>query len=258
MYGSHTPAPRKITKYARRTVRMDGAMRRYRTRVTAYTSVNASILIARTRAAAAHVGDGAIAMPEGVLQGLHRGNPRRVVVRIVTVPGRCILERRKGGARVPQVIGGARPWVRGYRRDAPSMLAAELAARSHVRHVAGGSHGAGLDLERELAHLMIAHRAQQQDGVARGAWVRGASEMLRVAVRFPAVPEHLDQVQRDELDERVGIAHVEHDLVEVEVDAAVEQRRVVHPGLAEHAATEVLRDSAQRPAENRALAVAVV
>ena len=58
-------------------------------------------------------------------------------------------------------------------------------------------------------------------------------------------------------DEGIGIGRVEEELVEVEIDAALEQGRVVHAGLGEHAATEVLRHGAQRAAEDRALAVAV-
>jgi hypothetical protein len=52
--------------------------------------------------------------------------------------------------------------------------------------------------------LMVPDRAEKEHGVTRGVIVGGPCEVLRVAVRFAAIPHHLDQVQRDELDEWIG------------------------------------------------------
>ena len=81
---------------------------------------------------------------------------------------------------------------------------------------------------------------------------------VRVAVRLAAVPEHLDQRERERLRHRVGVGRLEDRRVGVEVDRAVEQDRVVHRRHAERRAGEVGRDRGQRAAQDPALAVAVV
>src|SRR5262245_2051757 len=101
-------------------------------------------------------------MPEGVLECLGRGDLRGVVVWVVADTRRQVLERRELGAGIEEEVGRAHPGVLWDRRDAESVLTAELAARSHVGNVAGGTDRARLNLECELAHLMVAHRAEQQ------------------------------------------------------------------------------------------------
>src|SRR5262245_62985247 len=102
-------------------------------------------------------------MPEGVLECLGRGDLRGVVVRVVANARRQVLERRELGTGIEEEVGRAHPGVVRDRRDAESVLTAELAVRSYVGNVAGGADRARLDLERELAHLMVAHRSKQQD-----------------------------------------------------------------------------------------------
>ena len=87
---------------------------------------------------------------------------------------------------------------------------------------------------------------------------RVAGHVVRVAVRLAAVPEVLDQREDQRPLELVRVVRVQELRVLVEVDAAPQQRRVVHARHAEHGAVEVGRERGQRAAHDPALAVAVV
>ena len=102
-------------------------------------------------------------------------------MRIVSGAWGRILQRRERGAGVEQEVGRALPRRRRERRDAETVLTAELAVGSDIRDVTVCSGGAGLDLERELADLVVADGTLQQEGVARGmrmfsesSWVKGS------------------------------------------------------------------------------------
>ena len=101
-------------------------------------------------------------MPEAVLQRLNGGNLRRVVVRVVTDARRRVVERRERRAGVPEEVGRARHGYARNRRDAEAVLAAELAAGADVRDVPAAPIVRASDLQRELADLVIADRAEQQ------------------------------------------------------------------------------------------------
>ena len=86
---------------------------------------------------------------------------------------------------------------------------------------------------------------------------RVARDVMRVAVRIGAVPQHLDERQGERALELLRIRRIEEGGVGGEVAAAREQERVVHCRHAQRAARDVLRDRHHRAAEDAALAVAV-
>ena len=93
---------------------------------------------------------------------------------------------------------------------------------------------------------------------ARRAGQRVVRHVVGVPVGVAAIPQHLDHREQERALEQVRVGRAEDGAVGVEVDAAVEQDRVVHPGHAEHGAGEVGRERRERAAEDAALAVAVV
>ena len=67
-----------------------------------------------------------------------------------------------------------------------------------------------------------------------GAVVGPIRQVLDVAARLAPVPQHLDHAEQLLLVERVRVGGAQDRRVLVEVDAALEQRRVVHAGHTEH------------------------
>ena len=101
---------------------------------------------------------------------------------------------------------------------------------------------------------MVAERHEVQRRMRRSVRIRIGRQVLDVAVRLAAVPEHLDEAEAEAPREGIRIRRDEQRGELVEVDAARDQQRVVRGADREHRAREVLRDRGRRAAEDAALA----
>ena len=75
---------------------------------------------------------------------------------------------------------------------------------------------------------MVAERDLQGHPVLRGVRRRVVGHHMGVAVRLAAVPEHLHQLEEQRMLDLGPVGAVEQRPVEVEVDRARQQDRVVH------------------------------
>ena len=117
-----------------------------------------------------------------------------------------------------------------------------------------GADRACLDLGGHVGDLVVAEGHVQQHRVARRVRIVVPGHVLGIAVRLGAVPERLDQRQRQRSLELVGVGRVEHLRERVEVDAAREQHAVAHARHDQRRAVEVGRHGGERAAEDAALA----
>src|SRR5436305_49942 len=102
--------------------------------------------------------------------------------------------------------------------------------------------GARLDLGCDVGDLVVAERLVEEDLVRGRAGQRIARDVMRVAVRVGAVPQHLDEREEQWALELLRVRRIEERRVEGEVAAAREQQRVVNYRNAAHAASDVMSD----------------
>src|SRR5215204_7770766 len=146
----------------------------------------------------------------------------------------------------------------------PQRLAIEASARIEHRWPDAEPDGPGLDLGGDVRHLVVAEGLLDENSVAGRVREGMGGDPVRVAVGLSTLPDHLDERQGQLAVELVGVVVIQPEVrvdvakdsvrVVVEVDASLEQGRVVHARDAEVGTVEVRRYRGQRPAHDPALA----
>ena len=166
----------------------------------------------------------------------------------------------RGGGRtaVPHHDRRAGEREAGDRGDVPEGFDGGAAPGGEAGNAYGGPDGAGLDLGRDVRYLMVTERGLEQHRVCGSPGIGVVGHVRGIAVGFGAIPEHLGDRTRDHAVQGVGVGRDRDDLVDVEVDAALQQGRVVHARHAEHGPSPFGRHRGDGATKDATLAVAVI
>ena len=153
---------------------------------------------------------------------------------VVALPRRQVRRGRQGDPGVPDHERRSLVFVVRPSLEAPVGLDVVATSVGDRRPLDCRTHGAGHDLGGDVGNLVVTDGEVEQDPLLVHTRERVVAEVVGVAVALAAVPEHLEEQDAHALVVGGRVGDPEPEEERVEVDAAVQQRRVVDGRHPEH------------------------